>query len=111
MMKMGNRLTRTATGWRSVPLWGWLVLAVVLWSPAAALADGEPLSATLTVHGAGRSGGPRSATVTLLWNGSALLEGDLHVEIMDGHSVRSRSVVEDLALIRVVHPLQQINKS
>ncbi|MBT7700461.1 MAG: hypothetical protein HN700_09215, partial [Verrucomicrobia bacterium] len=38
------------------------------------------------------------ADVDLLWNGSALLEGDLHVEIMDGHSVRSRSVVADLAL-------------
>ncbi len=36
--------------------------------------------------------------MTLLWNGSSLLEGDLHVEIMDGHSVRSRSVVGDLAL-------------
>lgn len=92
---------KTAYGWhrlgagrRAVGL----ALLCLLTGVGRARGAGEPLSATFELHGGGRSGAPRSATVTLLWNGEALLEGDLQVEIVDGHQVVSRSTVTDLAL-------------
>ena len=83
---------------RSLHWWGRLAVWALLCGGSMAWAEGEPLSATLEVHGSGRSGAPRAATVTLLWNGTSLLEGDLEIAIMDGRSVLSRSVVADLAL-------------
>jgi hypothetical protein len=74
-----------------------LGLCAMLSTPVAHAA-GEPLSATLNIHGGGRSGAPRGATVEMIWNGQGLLEGDLLIELMDGREVLSRSVVRDMAL-------------
>jgi len=93
MRRDGQRVWARCARWCG--LW---VVCVSICSGRMAYGDGDPLSATLVVHGAGRSGAPRSATVTLLWNGTSLLEGDLQIAIMDGRSVLSRSEVTDLAL-------------
>lgn len=75
-----------------------LAAACLLGGVGTARAAGEPLSASWAVHGGGRSGAPRNAAVTLLWNGTALLEGDLCIDIMAGRALVSRSVLRDLAL-------------
>ena len=89
---MTNQLNRAARA--ALMLSGLMLLGC----HTSVMAAGEPLSATFEVHGQGRSGAPRGAVVTLLWNGTALLEGDLWIEVLDGRAVVSRTVVEDLAL-------------
>ena len=93
-------IPRTETAGCAVGAYRLLLLCLlgILCCEPIAHAAGLPLSATFRTHGPGRSGAPRSTSITMLWNGTALLEGDLLVEIVDGRAVLSRSTIADIAI-------------
>ena len=74
------------------------VLLFLLLSSSDLRAEGEPLSGQLRMFGTGRSGAPTCAEVTLIWNGTSLLEGDLHLYLSSGNATLLHDEISDIAL-------------